>query len=249
MSFCKFALITILLLLNLAACQADYTPGNETPTLEVINLQVSPGNVQWLGKIAACSSQINNLGIYRQILPVTELDLDAGELVLRLGERQETDPFVTVLGTEEIVIVAGEDVPVSSLSLESIQAIFSGAFSTWEQVPEAKGFNTERNQLISTLSYPADHELRTLFEKSFLNSDPVASNPTVFYSEEELDKLLKEDPLAIAYALKSQAPQDAHILSISGDNPQPGLQYVLAITPQEPEGCLRQLLLCLQNAP
>jgi hypothetical protein len=245
----KICLISITLFLCLAACQVEPSPGSDSPTLEIITIQVTPASAHWMDKVAECSNQIPNFGVYRQILLVNELDLNNADLILRLGARQEKDPFVTVVGTEEIVLVAGDNVPVTSLSLESVQVIFSGDFSTWEQVPEAQGSSTEGNQLISTLSYPAGHELRTLFEKSFLNSNPIASNPTVFYSEEGIEELLKEDPLAIAYTLKSQVPPDFRTLNIISDKPQPGLQYVLAITPQEPEGLLRQLLLCLQDAP
>lgn len=245
----RISWIALISLLLLAACQAQFDPATETPTLEIINLQVTPAAAHWMDAVAECSQQIPNLGIYRQILPVSELDLGTADLILRLGEPRETDPFVTVLGTEEIVLVVGEDVPVSSLSLESVQAIFTGMYTNWEQVPESQKTNMEGNQSIRTLSYPPGHELRILFETAFLGSEPIASDPIVHFTNETLENLLKENPTAIGYALKSQTPRGLRTLSIASDNLQPGLQYVLGITPQEPEGCLRQLLLCLQNAP
>ena len=243
----KNSWIALISLLLLAACQAQLNPGTEIPTLEIINLQVTPAASHWMDAAAKCSQQIPNLGIYRQILPVSELNLGSADLILRLGERQETDPFVTVLGTEEIVLVAGEDVPVFSLSLESIQAMFTGVYTYWEQVSESQEITSEATQPITTLSFPPGHELRNLFETSFLESESIANNATAFYSEEALKELLNKHPLAIGYALKSQTPQGVRTLSITSDNPQPGLQYVLGITRQEPTGYLRELLLCLQN--
>ena len=245
----KICLISIITLLCLAACQVKPFHDTETPTLEIINIQVTPASAYWMDEVAQCSQQIPYLGVYRQILPVNELDLSTADLILRFGQRQETDPFVTVLGTEEIVLVAGKDVLVSSLSLESVQAMFTGVYTYWEQVSESQEITSEATQPITTLSFPPGHELRNLFETSFLESESIANNATVFYSEEALEKLLTEYPFAISFALKSQTPEGVRTLGITSDNPQPGLQYVLGITRQEPTGYLRELLLCLQNAP
>jgi hypothetical protein len=240
--------IVLILLLCLAACQAQFNPVIEPTEMEIVQIQVSPASAHWMDAVAQCSDQIPNLGIYRQILPIDELDLNSADLILRLGARQEKDPFVTVVGTEEIVLVTGENVPVTSLSLESLRAIFTGVDANWDQLPEAQETTMEGSQPIRTLSYPSGHELRTLFETAFLGSEPIASNPFVHFTNETLENLLEEHPLAIGYALKSQVPESVRIINITSDNPQPGLLYVLAITPQEPTGPLRELLLCLQNA-
>jgi len=216
--------------------------------MEIIQIQVSPASAHWMGAVAQCSDQIPNLGIYRKILPIDELDLSSSDLILRLGARQELDPFVTLLGTEEIVLVAGQDVPVDALSLETVHAIFTSMITQWDQVPEAQAV-MDKSQPIRTLSYPSGHELRRLFETSILNSASIVSNPIAFSTITTLENLLIEHPFAIGYALKGQVPEGVHILNITSDTPQPVLQYVLAITPQEPTGLLRELLLCLQNAP
>jgi hypothetical protein len=82
-----------------------------------------------------------------------------------------------------------------------------------------------------------------------LNGKSITTNLVVFSTGETLETLLNEHPFAIGYALKSQVPPDIRTLNITSDNPQPGLQYVLAVTQKEPIGKLRDLLLCLQNAP
>ena len=245
----KISWIALIPLLLLTACQAELSPVIETPTLEIINIQVTPATAHWMDSVAECSQQIPNFGVYRQILPISELDLGATDLMIRLGQKQESDPFVTVLGTEEIVLVIGEDVPVSSLNLQTIQSIFTGNFTDWRQVSEVKESEGDGDQPIRVLSYPPENELRSLFETSFLGSNKITSDSTIFYIEETLNDLLMQHPNAIGYTLKSQVPQGVRTLSISGDNPQPGLQYVLAITQQEPIGKLRELLLCLQNTP
>jgi predicted secreted protein len=245
----KFIWIVLITFFALTACQAENSPSTETPTLGIINLQVTLGSTHWMDKVAQCSNQIPNLGVYRQILPVNELDLSTSDLILRLGERQETDPYVTVLGTEEIVLVAGQDVLVDALSLETVHAIFTSMITQWDQVPETQEGSFEGTQKITTLSYPSGHELHRLLETSLLNGKSITTNLVVFSTGETLETLLNEHPFAIGYALKSQVPEGVRILNITSDNPQPGLQYVLAITPQEPTGLLRELLLCLQNAP
>jgi len=245
----KIYWIALIPLLLLTACQAELSPVTETPTLEIINIQVTPATAHWMDSVAECSQQIPDFGVYRQILPISELDLGAADLMMRLGQKQESDPFVTLLGTEEIVLVIGEDVSVPSLNLQTINSIFTGNFTGWGQVPEVKESEGDGDQPIRVLSYPPENELRTLFETSFLGSNKIKSGSTVIFTEETLDNLLVQHPNAIGYTLKSKVPQGVRTLSVSGDNPQPGLQYVLAVTQQEPIGKLRELLLCLQNAP
>ena len=245
----KFVWIVLIIIFALTACQAENSPSTVKPTLEIINIQVTPASAQWMVAVTDCSSQIPDLGVYRQILPINELDLGAADLILRLGQKEEADPFVTVLGTEEIVVALGEEVPISSLSIESLRAIFKGVYTDWTQLPEAQETGTFGNQPIRTLSYPHGHELRTLFEATFLGSDAVASDPIVHYTNRTLESLLKEHPFAIGYTLNSQISPDIRTFSINSDNPQSGLQYVLAVTQQAPIGKLRDLLLCLQNTP
>ena len=241
-------LICLILLSLLPACQEKSPLPEATATIEIVRLQITPSLTHWLTDVAACAEPIPNFGLVSAILPVSDLDLKKADLIMRLGERSEQDPFVAVLGSEALVIITGDDVPVTSISLESLQAIFNSGVDNWQTIPEMAAGGTEFNQSLTTLSYPEGHQLRQLFTDSYLQSDPITSDPLIFVTLEYLEALLQDYPAAVGYALKDQIPEGIKILPISGIETEAAQHPVLAVTAKQPQGALRLFLLCLQNA-
>lgn len=198
--------------------------------------------------VAACAEGIPNFGVSTEILARAELSLKDSDLILRLGERLDSDPFVAVMGYEEIVVVVGEDVPVTSISLASLQTIFTGSITNWGEVPEASFGQGGRGQRIKQLSYPEGHEIAILFRRIYLDDQPFNIEPQVFSTIAFFEKLIERHPYGIGFLLESQVPEGVRILRITDDETIPSIQFVLAITDEAPTRGLNQLLLCLQNA-
>ena len=231
----------------MAAC-ADTSPEIEpTSTPEVVDLHVTPAVAHWLPAVAACAEGIPGFGVYTQVLPRADLSDEQSDLVLRLGERLEGDPFVSVVGLEDIVLVAGQDVPVNALSLESLQAIYAGEFTTWAEVPEYSGDVDGSVQAITTLSYPVGHEIELLFRRAYLEDEPVGASSQTFSTIPFLTDLMDAHPYALGYLLASQVPEGMRVLPVTSEDEIASEQWVLAVTSSEPEGKLKQLLLCLQD--
>jgi hypothetical protein len=232
----------------LVACAPEPPAVAETMQLEIVDLQVTPAVEHWLPRVAACAEGIPGFGIFTQVRPRADLSLTESDLILRLGNRLETDPFVAVIGKERIVIVAGEDVPVSSLSLERLQAIFAGEITHWGEVVELPDRAERKGTPIQVLAYPEGHEIQILFSQAFLEDEPVQAAAQVFSTVEFLQKMIEMYPNAIGYLLESQLPDGMRTLRLSPEvEINRGDQLVLAVAEREPEGQLRQWLLCLQN--
>lgn len=244
----KLIFFSLILFVGMVACEPETPVPEETPTFEVINLQITPAVAHWLPLVAACAEGIPNFGIYTQVLPRSDLAVEESDLILRLGERLETDPFVATMGIEEIVVIAGEDVPVDSLSLDSLQKIYAGVTTRWAEVSDDIENESTVNEPIKRLSYPEGHEIEILFRRAYLAGSPYSDDLQVFSTVDFLQDLLSEHPHAIGYLLESQVPEGVRVLRITHAEPIPTGQYVLAITSAVPEGGLKQLLLCLQNA-
>ncbi len=101
---------------------------NIATELEVVHLQTTPALAHWLPRVAACADIIPNLGIASEIVSPSALDPDNADLILRLGPRQTDDPFTAVMGTESLVMVAGDQVPLDVLTMESLQSIYSRGY-------------------------------------------------------------------------------------------------------------------------
>jgi hypothetical protein len=241
------ALFWLVVLGWLSACGAAPTIAVERPQPETIDLQITPAIEHWLPLVADCAADIPEFGVFTHVLARAELSLEESDLILRLGERLETDPFVAVMGVEEIVVVAGEEVPVSVLSLESLGAIYGGQISDWADIPEVDGDANGQGGPILSLTYPEGHEIEILFRRAYLDDAPILTQAQVFSTVAFMQTWLAEHPAAIGYLLESQVPEGMRVVPITSEDPIPSAQYVLAITPGEPEGRLKALLACLQN--
>jgi hypothetical protein len=243
-----WTLVGLILLAGVVGCAEDIPISEEKSTPEVVALQLTPAVEHWLPLVAECAEVIPNFGVYTQVLPRSDLSLEESDLILRLGEPLETDPFVIIMGVEEIVIIAGTDVPVSSLNLENLRAIYAGTLTLWGEVGDFDQGGSVTGQPIQTFSYPAGHEVEILFRRAYLSDAIVGVNSQEFMTLPFLENLLATYPYAIGYLLRSQVPEDVRVIEIASDETIANQQYVLAVMSKEPSGGLKQLLLCLQNA-
>jgi hypothetical protein len=244
----KLSLAIFIPLLILVSCSSGSSLSSTETDLLIINLQTTPALTHWLPQVAACAEPIPDIGIYTQILPPKDLNLEEGNLILRLGERRESDTYITVVGMEKISVVAGKDIPLSSISIESLQDIYAGKTKNWDSVPEVVDAGIEINQPIQLISYPEGSELRELFLNDVLEINEVTRNVEFFSTLDYLQSWLIENSYGIGYLLESQVPDEIQTLTLSNSIPESAQVYVLAVTDQEPAGGLRQLLLCLQNS-
>ncbi len=244
----KFPSLIILLLLLLTACAKAETPQSDQREMEVVTLQVTPELAHWLTDVNRCAEGLPNIGIVTQILPDSALDPAQADLILRLGERTSSDPQVAVMGKEEIVVITGERVPLRSLSIESLRAIFTGSIENWNEISENQTEQTKVDQPIEILTYPQGHHLRLLFSKTYLNSQNIDPDAQIASTSDAVIDHIQTKPYAIAYVLKSQVPSGINLLDVTDLAPLAAQHNVLAVTLNIPQGDLRQLLLCLQNS-
>jgi hypothetical protein len=243
----QFLVFSVILVFSLVACQPQEPTPTAMPSMDVVDLQITPSLAHWLPKVAACAEDIPNFGIITDTRPAINLDISQADLILRLGQRQEDDPFVAVMGSEALVVLAGKSVPLTNLSLESLGAIYRGDFQNWNQVPEASQAGISMDQPIQTLTFPQGHEVEKIFLANLLKMESIPVDTLVHSTPEYFATLLEDHPYALGYTLMSLAPSGYPPLMITGIDRGNMEIPVLAVTASEPQGNLRQLLLCLQK--
>jgi len=244
----KFSSLIILLLLLLTACVKAESPHTDQTAMEVIKLQVTPELAHWLTDVNRCAEDLPNIGIVTQVLPDSAMDPAQADLILRLGERTSSDPQVAVMGKEEIVVITGERVPLRSLSIENLRAIFTGSIENLNDISDNSTGSTEEDQPIEILTYPQGHHLRLLFSQTYLDSQDIDPDAQLLSTSDSVIDHIQKNPYAIAYMLKSQVPAGINLLEVTDLDPLAAQYNVLAVTQIFPQGDLRQLLLCLQNS-
>lgn len=240
--------LSVVILLALAACTPPEAPQEAAPEMAVIHLQITPALSHWLPAVSACAEDLPAVGVYTDIRPQPSLSLTEADVILTLDDQTPPETFSAVMGMEEIVIVTGSSLPLETLSLNSLQNIFTGAWRHWKDVPEIQETGTEINAPITIWSPPQGDEIRTFVEKKLLNEQPVSGQAQNFHTPEGLWQALANNPYGIAYGLKSHLEETAlNTPVIQEIEPGSTQILVLALTQDEPEGHLKQLLLCLQN--
>ncbi len=237
------------ILLILAACAQRDIPQDEDVSMTVLHVQITPSLSHWLSPIADCAEAMKATAIYSEIHPLSDLSLNDADLIIRLGAPSPSDPFTTVMGVEEFIFLTGLEIRLQTLSLSSLQKIFTGEFTAWKDVPEILDMEIEINNTITLLSPPGEDDIRLLFEETLLDKKSVAGKVRIFNTTDGLLNAIEDTPYGIAYALNSHiGGTSLNKIEIQGIDPGLTQAYVLAITGNQPEGKLRQLLLCLQDS-
>ena len=194
--------------------------GEET-ALDVVHLQTTSALAHWLPLAAECAAALPNLGITSEIVEPTALNLANADLILRLGQRQADDSYTAVMGTESLVLVAGDQVPLDVLSAESLQSIYAGDWTKWSEVPEvANGAGTDHP--LTVFSYPNGNELEDLFSQFYLDGKAITGPIQRYSSVDGLAVLLTANPYGLGYTLAGQ---------VSGRFPHPRSHRVEYRTP------------------
>jgi len=139
-------------------------------------------------------------------------------------------------------------VPLRSLSIENLRAIFTGSIENLNDISDNSTGSTEEDQPIQILTYPQGHHLRLLFSQTYLDSQDIDPDAQLLSTSDSVIDHIQSNPYAIAYILKSQVPAGINLLEVTDLDPLAAQYNVLAVTQIFPQGDLRQLLLCLQNS-
>ena len=187
-------------------------------------------------------------GVTVDILPRQDLDTRNADLVIRFGPKTSQEVNVSVLAMDKIVFIIDTDNPLTLISSQSLAEIFLGNYKVWSQVPELALIDPTYDLPISVFSYGGGSDLYPILSSVLLNEEPVGQSALYAASWEILQDSVAETPGGIGFVLESQVSGKVLTLQIVDQGEfHLGLeQPVIAVTRSEPEGALRQLLLCLQ---
>jgi hypothetical protein len=240
-------LLILCLCLCLVSCSSDLA-GNKDSEVTVIKVQISTTLTHWIPKMTTCSENLVDAGVTVDILPRHELNIQNADLVVRFGPRTLQEQYVSVLSMDRVIFIIDVDNPLASISSQNLSEIFLGHYQTWDQVPEMALIDPTYDLPISVFSYGDGSDLYPILLSALLGGEPVSQDALYAASWEILQGSVAKTPGGIGYLLESQVSADVLTLQVEDQSDlQMGLeQPVIAVTGSEPEGALRQLLLCLQ---
>ena len=150
---------------------------------------------------------------------------DSPDLSLRLALPDGWAGSVFQVGTEDLLIVASLASSLGPLTLDQARTIFAG----------------QGNSSVQVWGYASEEETQKMFEQAVMNGRGVTSFARLAVSPSHMIESLSADVNAVGLLPRRWMTDGLRELLVSASVP------VLALTPSEPAGPVRDLIACLQK--
>jgi len=147
------------------------------------------------------------------------------DLTLRLALPDEWAGLSFQVAAEDILIVVSVNSPIPALTRDQARTIFAG----------------QGDPSVQVWSYASAEETRGAFESALMDGRSVTSFARLAVSPSHMLEALTSDPNAIGILPRSWMNDQLRELHVAATVP------VLALTPTEPEGAIRELIACMQQ--
>jgi hypothetical protein len=188
------------------------------PTPQVVSVFSSSAAEPWLSGLYDCAASQSNVVLSRVD------DVPTADIVLQIGEPTITS-FTYQIDTEEILIVTQRQSPVQNLTREETQALFIGLGDPSVQV----------------WVYASGEDVQRVFDQFVMEGRGVTSSAMVAVNPQQMSDTLVNQPNTVGILPRHWKAGDVRDVYSVGKVP------VLALTNSEPQGVVKELLVCLQK--
>jgi len=206
-----------------------------------IRVILTPSTSIWSGGLNRCGQLNSMLNVMVDIKSSDPVNLDENSLLITSGETQsEYRQFL--LADEEIAIVVNPINPLNNLSSDQLISIYTGFSNTWGSViPDL--LTDFKEAQIRVYHYSGNDDLETVFQN--INKNPIVTPLSALSvaSPADIVEAVGMNPEAIGFIPKSWLVSSVKQIPLIEKITYP----ILMVTKNEPDGRLKQLMLCLQE--
>ncbi len=221
----------VLLIFAASACSpvAVSTP---PPSPEVLSLRVSSSlPPDFFLKLDACAANNPEVALLIDSAPSYPPGEPGFSVEILVGEPPSgITSYATALGWEELVVIAHPSVSVAGWSRSQVQEAF-------RDPPPA----------LTVWTYPQGHELRRAFDQSVLEGQPTSPMAFLAPNPRAMLTSISSNPDSMGYLPRSWLTEGVQSIPLDEPTQSKMRLPILAVTPQEPAGALRNILVCLQG--
>jgi len=156
---------------------------------------------------------------------ILNVEPGAPDILLRVGPPEGLSTPSFQIDTEDILIVVNRTSPLQNLTIEQARVLFAGqgdpSFRVWV--------------------YPAGEDVQAVFDQAVMDGRRVVSSARVAVTPQQMSDTLNADVTAVGIL-----PRHWKMGTVRDVFTLPAVP-VLAITPSEPQGLVRDLIACLQK--
>jgi hypothetical protein len=206
-----------ILLLIIVLILSACAPAAPSATPAVISVYSTAAAQPWLSELYDCAGTASVLSRVD--------DPSVAAIVLRVGEPDALSSPAYQIDTEEILVVTERQSPVQNLSFEEARALFAG----------------QGDPSVQVWVYASGVDVQDVFNKSVMQGQNIASNARLAVDPQQMSDTLVNEPNTVGILPRHWKVGDSREVFSVGTVP------VLAITPAEPQGMVKQLIGCLQK--
>ncbi len=239
----RLLLFGMLLILSACGSAGVSTPA---PTPQAINV-IYPSALQpWADAITGCSSADPLVAVYFLPSGIVDPNVGPNDIVLQLGSPDLSGDgiYLSQVGWEQVVVVINSENPLSQLSKDELKSIFSG---------ETTSFDLSSGQPFQVWVLPEEEPTRFIFDQVVMQNQLTSMEAMLAPDPGAMLEAVSQNSNAIGYLpgsfLTSGEPSftsKLKVVQLESSLKDLLHQPVIAITQGEPEGLLRNLLVCLE---
>jgi len=186
-------------------------------TPEVVTVYSTPAAQPWLTDLYSCAESM-------AIIRLSDSP-SASDIHLQIGEPKYLSSFAYQIDKEEILIVTNRQSPVQNLTLEQTQTLFMGLGDPSVQV----------------WVYASGEDIQQVFDQFVMEGRSVTSSAILAVNPQQMSDTLVNESNAVGILPRHWKAGDVREVFSVATVP------VLAITQDEPQGVVNQLIGCLQK--
>jgi len=207
----------LFLILILTACAAPSPKTSSAAPPPVVSIYVSPAAEPWLEDVYACAREIS--AVIR--LSASE---SAADLRLRLGEPETLKTPAYQIDVEEILVVTHRESPIQNLTADEGRALFS-----------------QGQENVEIWVYASSADIQEVFEREIMRGTRIHPLARLTLHPQQMSDALNLERNAVGILPRRwKAGTIRDVFALTG-------VPVLAITPGEPQGAIKELIACLQE--
>ncbi len=207
----------VVLLLAFIFVVSACTPATPPATPEIVPVYSTSAAQPWLSELYDCAGTASVLSRVD--------DSSAAAIVLRVGEPQALSSPAYQIDTEEILVLTQRQSPIQNLSLEQARALFAG----------------QGDPSVQVWVYSSGEDVQEMFDRLVMRGQAISPAAHLAVDPQHMSDTLVNEPNTVGILPRHWKVGDSReVLSV-------GTVPVLAITPKEPQGVIKQLIACLQK--
>lgn len=214
-----------------AGCAGEDLPA-PAPTVVSLTIDITPNARPVIPALNQCAAQVGGLEV---VLEERFPEFFDADMSIQVGEPEQAAGFAAQIAQEELAVIVNPQNPVTSLTTDEIQRLFSGQIVNWSQLGG--------DDAPVAVWVPLDGDnTRLLFEKLVMDGFPIASSANLAPDPAAMQQAVGGNPYAIGYTTNAN-------LTSSDLNPiLLGVRLpVLVLADSTPQDIASQMAACLQT--